>query len=102
MLTDIQGSILFQEPHGVVDILVKDKGTIVAQEMLSQDTGQAHSHIWDLISYDTQELKLQVFLKDFLFIHGLTAHKDENLSSLEGLRLEEILSNTSNNRFEFV
>lgn len=68
----------------------------MTQEMLSQYTGKAHSHVGDTVSNYAKELILQVSLEEFLLIHSLAAHKYKDLSSLESSRFEEVLSNSGN------
>jgi hypothetical protein len=49
MLADICRSVFLQKSHSIVYILVENERSIVAQEVLSEDSGKAHPHIRDAI-----------------------------------------------------
>jgi hypothetical protein len=74
----------------------------MTQKVLSQYSRKTHSHIGDAVSYQRKHFILEVLFKKFFFVHGLTAHHDEDLSLFEGICFKEVLFDNMDYRIKLL
>ena len=65
--------------------------TINSNEVLAEDSWEAHADIRNFISNKAKHLEFEVLLEQFLLVHSFTAHEYEDLSAFVGVWVEEVL-----------